>query len=432
MPNHQPASSPQPTRRQFLATSAAVSAAAMSGFHVAGSDVIRIGMVGSGGRCTGAAVNAMNVDPGVRLVAMCDLFLDRVHQKREALRAQKPDQVAVDDDHCFDGFDGYRNVIDAVDVVLIANAAKFHPLHLRAALDAGKHVFVEKPHAIDPAGVRDVIAACALAERKKLCVMSGLQSRFDNAYRATVERIHAGAIGDVVAIEENFLRAPYGLYARTPQMLEVEYQCSNQYHFHWLSGDDVPQSLIHNVDRSIWVMGGRTPVKCHGLGGRSTMTDPIYGNVFDHHSVVYEFDRGERLYAFCRTTTGCYNEGSSIVLGAKGRANLLRGQITGENAWRFDGVRNNPYDDEHRALFAAIRAGEVHSSGYHMADATLVTVMGQLSCYTGEEMTWERAAASEYFHPPAAKQCSFEMEPPVRPGADGSYPVFQPGVTRLL
>ncbi|MBK8978749.1 MAG: Gfo/Idh/MocA family oxidoreductase [Planctomycetes bacterium] len=424
--------SPQPTRREFLAASATVSAAAVCGVHVAGSDTIRIGMVGSGGRCAGAAFNAMNVDAGVRLVAMCDLFLDRVHQKREALRVQKPDQVAVDDDHCFDGFDGYLKVIESVDVVLIANAAKFHPLHMRAALEAGKHVFVEKPHAIDPAGIRDVVEACRLAEEKKLCVVSGLHSRFDRGYRATVEQVHEGAIGDVVAIEENYLRAPYGLYARAEGMGEVAYQCSNQYHFHWLSGDDVPQSLIHNIDRSIWVMGGRTPIKCHGLGGRSTMTAPIYGNVFDHHSVVYEFDRGERIYAFCRTTTGCHNEVSSIVLGTKGQANLLRCQITGENAWRYTGQRGNPYDDEHAALFAAIRAGEVLNSGYHMVDATRATVMGQLSCYTGEEMTWERMLQSDYCHAPAPADCSFDMEPPVRPGADGTYPVFQPGVTRLL
>jgi predicted dehydrogenase len=427
----------RPTRRQFVRTSATLTAAAVApvrwpAVHVAGDDTIRIGMVGCGGRCTGAAVNAMNADPGVRLVAMCDLFLERVHQSREALRAQQPGQVQVDDDHCFDGFDGYRRVIESVDVVLIANAAKFHPLHLRAALDAGRHVFVEKPHAIDPSGVREVEAALALAEQRGLCVVSGLQSRFEPRYRETVARIHDGAIGEVVSIEENFLRAPYVLYARRPGMAEVAYQCSNQYHFHWLSGDDVPQSLIHNVDRSLWVLGGRTPLRCHGMGGRSSMTDPLYGNVFDHHAVVYEFDRGEKLYAFCRTTTGCYNEVSSLVYGTKGRADLLAGRIEGEHAWRYQGPRDNPYDAEHRALFAAIRAGEPLISGQHMADATRATVMGQLSCYTGEEMTWERVATSDAFYAPRAEDCSFDMEPPVRPGPDGSYPVFVPGRTRLL
>ncbi len=416
---------------------AAVSAAALSTFeipqyvHATGRDVIRIGMIGCGGRCAGAANNAMNVDPGVRLVAMCDLFPDRVQQKRKALRRQKPDQVQVDDDHCFSGFDGFRKVIESVDVVLIANAAKFHPLHMRAAIDAGKHVFVEKPHAIDPVGVREVIAACELAKQKKLCVVSGLHSRFHPGYRETIARIHDGAIGDIVSIEENYLRAPYVLYARKDGMEEVEYQCSNQYHFGWLSGDDVPQSLIHNVDRSLWALGGETPVKCHGLGGRSSMTGAIYGNVFDHHSVVYEFKSGVKLYAFCRTTTGCYNEVSSKISGTRGSADLLRGQITGDKKWQYSGPRQNPYDEEHRALFKAIRDGKPINSGYHMADATLATVMGQMSCYSGKEVTWKKATASEFFYAPKPEECRFDMEPQVKLGPGGSYPVYIPGAAKI-
>ena len=422
------------SRRQFLKTSAAAALATASlnsRLHAAGSDVIRIGMVGCGGRCTGAAINAMNVEPGARLVAMCDIFLDRVHARRKQLKAKKPGQVAVDDDHCFAGFDGYKKVIDRVDVVLIANAAKFHPLHTKAAVEAGRHVFVEKPHAIDPRGVRTVRAACELAREKKLSVVSGLQSRFHAGYRETVRRIHDGAIGDIVAIEENFLRAPYGLHPRKAGLTELQYQCSNQYHFTWLSGDDVPQSLIHNVDRSLWAMKEQTPVRCHGLAGRSSMTDEVYGNVFDHHAVVYEFAGGVRLYAFCRTTTGCYNEVSSRILGTAGRADLTRCRIEGKAAWQWRG-RCDPYDEEHRALFQSIRKGEPINSGLHMANATLATVMGQLSCYTGREVTWEKAAKSDFFYPPKPEECRDDMPPPVKPGPDGSYPVHIPGKTRLL
>jgi predicted dehydrogenase len=222
----------------------------------------------------------MTADPGLRLVAMCDLFADRVRAKREVLRKLKPDQVAVDDEHCFVGLDAYKKVIESCDVVLIANAAKFHPLHLRAAVEAGKHVFVEKPHAIDPPGVRAVAAACALAKQKGLSVLSGLQSRWDPVMQETVKRIHDGAIGRIVAIEENFLRAPYGLLYRDPALNELHYQYSNQYHFSWLSGDDVTQSLIHNLDRATWAMREQPPLKCHGLGGRSSCFAPhVYGPV---------------------------------------------------------------------------------------------------------------------------------------------------------
>jgi myo-inositol 2-dehydrogenase/D-chiro-inositol 1-dehydrogenase len=427
------------SRRKFLKTSAmAVSGAAFSGLavnlvaHAAGSDVIRIGMVGCGGRCNGAAGDAMSVDPGLRLVAMCDLFMDRVKDSRERLKKSRPDQVAVDDDHCFAGFDGYKNVIQSVDAVLIACAAKFHPLHMRAAIEAGKHVFVEKPHAIDPLGVKAVIAACDLARQKNLSVVSGLQSRFHTGYQEAIKRIHDGAIGDVVAIEENFLRPPYVLVKRAPGLNEVQYQCSNQYHFNWLSGDDVPQSLIHNVDRSLWAMREQVPVKCHGLAGRSAMFDEIYGNVFDHHSVIYEFAGGAKLYAFCRTTTGCYNEVSSLILGTKGRCNLLACRIEGETKWQHQGPKCNPYQEEHRALFQAIRAGKPINSRDYMVNATLATVMGQLSCYTGKEVTWDQAAKSDFFYPPPSEGCSFDMEPPVKPGPNGQYPVYVPGQTTLL
>jgi predicted dehydrogenase len=426
------------TRRQFLKTStAAVSAAALGSLdisrcaHAAGSDTIRVGLIGCGGRNAGAAIQALNADPGARLSAMCDIFLDRVQEKRQAIKAQKSAQVLVDDDHCFAGFDGYKKVIESSDVVLIANAAKFHPLHTLAAVQAGKHVFVEKPHGIDPAGIKTLRTACELAKRKNLSVMSGLHSRHHPGYVETVQRIHDGAIGDVVAIEENFLRAPYGVIGRKPGLTELQYQCSTQYHFVWLSGDDVVQSLVHNLDRASWVMREAAPVKCHGLGGRSTMTEPIYGNVFDHHAVVYEFANGVRLYAFCRTTTGCYDESSSIILGSKGRASLLGCRIWGETNWRWKG-QGDPYQIEHDKLFSAIRSGTPVNCGDYMARSTLIAIMGQVSCYTGQEVTWEQVSNSDFCYAPRPEDCRDDMDAPVKPGPDGTYPVYKPGVTRLL
>ena len=423
------------SRREFLGRSAgaALAGAALEwSAHAAGSDIIKIGMIGAGGRCTGAAANAMNMDKGVRLVAICDIFMDRVKARRAHLKGKYKDQVDVPDGRCFDGFDGYKRVIECVDSVCIANAAKFHPLHMMAAIQAGKHVFVEKPHAVDPLGVKMVRQACDLAEKKGLCVVSGLHSRFHPAYQETVQRIHDGAIGDIVTIEENFLRGPYGLYKRKPGMGEVLYQCSNQYHFTWLSGDDVPQSLIHNLDRSLWALNGEMPVKCHGLGGRSGSFGEIFGNVFDHHSVIYEFKSGVRIYAFCRTVHHCYNEYSSKIYGTKGRANIMAGRIDGETTWRYKGRPRSPHDLEHDALLKAIRAGKPINSAYHMADSTLVTIMGQLSCYTGKEVTWAQVVDSDFHYPPKPEDCTADMEPPTKPGPDGQYPVYIPGTTKLL
>ena len=418
---------PKPT----AVTTAAVVLAAVTPVHAAGSDIIKVGMIGCGGRNSGAIVQALTADKGARLVAMCDIFLDRIQDKLTHIRTAKPDQVQVDSDHCFTGFDGYKQVIEASDVVLIANAAKFHPLHTKAAIEAGKHVFVEKPHGIDPHGIKLLQQACDLARAKKLSIVSGLHSRYHEGYAETVKRIHDGEIGEVIAIEENFLRAPYGITDRKPGLTELEWQCSTQYHFTWLSGDDVPQSLVHNLDRARWVLHEQVPVKCHGLGGRSTMVEGKYGNVFDHHSVIYELESGVRIYAFCRTTTGCYDESSSIVLGSKGRASLLICRIWGQKNWRWQG-ECDPYQIEHDKLFAAIRSGNPINNGDYMTRSTLMTIMGQISSYTGKEVTWEEINQSDFAYAPKPEDCRDGMEPPVKPGPDGSYPVYIPGQTKLI
>ena len=426
------------TRRKFLKGTAALAGGALASklttseaVYAAGSDIIRVGMIGCGGRNTGAAAQALTADPGARLVAMCDIFMDRVKGKRQILKEQKKEQVIVDNDHCFAGFDGYKHVIEASDVVVIANAAKFHPLHAMTAIKAGKHVFVEKPHGIDPAGLKLMQGAADLAKQKGLSLVSGLHSRYHTGYAETVQRIHDGAIGDVVAIEENFLRGPYGVIGRKEGLTELQWQCSTQYHFRWLSGDDVVQSLVHNLDRTSWAMKNQAPVKCHGLGGRSSMTEPIYGDVFDHHSVVYEYPNGVRIYAFCRTTNGCHNDSSSVVLGSKGKANITGCRIWGETNWRWQG-RCDPYQREHNVLFKAIRSGKPVNNGDYMVRSTMITVMGQISCYTGKEVTWDQINKSDFYYPPKPEDCRDDMEPPVKAGAHGSYPVPKPGFTKMI
>lgn len=441
MSNQTTSSTPSTTRRDFLRTTAAAAGGAVAfgglplarSANVSGGDVLRVGLIGCGGRGPGAALNAMNADPGARLTSMTDIFLDRVHNRRKILAKQKPDQVTVADDHCFSGLDGYRHVIDDSDVVLIACSAKYHPVYLQAAIEAGRHVFVEKPHAIDPVGIRQVSAACELAEKKKLCVMSGLHSRYEPGFQEAIRRIHDGAIGEIVSIEENFLRGPYGLYKRQPNQNEIEFQFGNQYHFAWLSGDDVTQSLVHNLDRAGWALGERPPLKAHGLGGRSSSFGEVYGNVFDHHSVIYEYADGVRLYAFCRTQNGCYNEYSSSYFGTKGKCLLVpasRYEITGETNWKYQGPIGNPHELEHRALFSAIRSGNPVNSGDYMTRGTLVAVMGQLSCYSGKELTWDQVSKSDFVFAPKVEEVRLDMQPTVVPDEKGFYPVPMPGLQK--
>lgn len=429
------------TRRQFLKTTAAGATAwgtlsLARGAHAAGDGTIKIGMIGCGGRCSGAAGQSLRAGPDVKLVAMTDIFDSRLQKSLTALKTQFPDQVAVDDDHCFVGFDGYQKVIESADVVLIACASKFHPMYSEAAIKAGKHVFVEKPHAIDPVGVRRSQAVCELAHKKGLSIVSGLQSRYDLGWQETVKRIHDGAIGDIVSIQSMFLRGPYRLVERDPELSETEYQFSNWYHFRWLSGDDVPQSLVHNMDRVSWILKEEMPTWAFGLAGRSSSFGEVYGDMFDHHSVVYEYESGPRVYALCRTQAGCYNNSSDIVLGAKGVCHLGKRRIEGEVNWQYEAPRDAPrltaYDLEQRALIESVRTGKPINSGYHMNQSTMVGVLGQIACYTGGAVKWEDACDSSLQFGPLPEDSNFDTAPPSVLDETGNYPLPLPGITRLI
>lgn len=425
------------SRRAFLggglaAASALASLPLARSAHAAGEGTIRIGMIGCGGRCSGAAAEALKAGKDVKLVAMFDVFRDRLDSRRDALKKTYPDQVDVPDQRAFTDFDGYRHVIDSADVVLIACASKFHPMYLEAAVQAGKHVFVEKPHAIDPPGVRRVQAACELAKQKGVSVVSGLQSRFHAGWQETVQRIHDGQIGDIVAIQAMFLRGPYGLVPRPQGMPETTYQFRNWYHFCWLSGDDVTQSLVHNVDRASWIMKEEMPRWAFGLGGRSSSFGEVYGDMFDHHTVVYEYASGTRMYALCRTQNGCYDNASDIIMGTKGTCHLGACRIDGENPWRFAGPHNNPYDAEQAALIESVRKGQPINCGHYMATSTMVAILGQIACYTGKAVEWDAALKAEFQFGPPPEQANFEIDPPTRPDPTGNYPLPMPGITKLL
>ena len=430
------------TRRNFIQTGAATGAALAAGLalsrsaHAQGQEEIKIGMIGAGGRCGGAAQESLNSDPSVKLVAMCDVFEDRVKNQRNALAGAKPDQVRCPDEHCFWDFDGYKKVIDLSDIVLIACASKFHPMYTEAAIKAGKNVFVEKPHAIDPPGIRRMEAACKLAEEKGLSVMSGLQSRWSLAWQDIMKRIHDGEIGEIVAMQSMFLRGPYVLVGRRPGLTETEYQFSNWYHFCWLSGDDVTQSLVHNVDRMSWAMQGEMPQWAFATAGRSGSFGEIYGDMFDHASVVYEYKSGARLYALCRTTTGCYDNSGDVIMGSKATCLLDQNRFVkrnGEEIYRYTGRGNNPYQTEQNELVKAVKTGNPVNCGDFMCKSTMVGVLGQIAAFQGNAVKYEDAYNADFhFGGIEPDGVSMATLPPTLPDETGNYPIPIPGKTRFV
>ncbi len=425
------------TRRDFLKASTAVAGMAVAGnlaigrsAHAAGGDTLKVGLIGCGGRGSGAAVNALNADQGAKLVAMADVFEDKVLGARDRIMKQKPGQVDVDDDRCFADFDGYQKVIQSdVDVVLIACASRFHPQYLTAAVKAGKHVFVEKPHSVDPPGLKVVEAACAQAKKQGTAVVSGLCWRYHTGVQETVKRIHDGAIGDIVAIQECYLRTPYRLTERNPGLSEMEWQMRNWYHFSWLSGDDLLQSLIHSIDKAAWLMNDEPPLSAFGVSGRIQCVQPKFGDQHDHTAVTYEYQSGVRIYGFSRAQAGCFNETSDNILGTKGRSNLLKHTIEGETNWKYEGPKCNMYDAEHVALFASIRAGKPINNVRYMVGTTALALLGRAAGYTGKKITWDELVNSQEVTGPA--QVDWDTDPPVKPGDDGRYPCLIPGMNGL-
>ena len=430
----------RPSRREFLkASTAAATLASLPvahSAHAAGSDTLKLGLIGCGGRGSGAALQAMNADPGAKLVAMADIFESRLRASRKNLKQRKPQQTGVDDEHCFVGFDAYRKVIDSdVDVVLIACTSRFHAEYLTAAIAAGKHVFVEKPHAIDPPGVRMVLAAAEEAKRKNLAIVSGLEMRYDFAAREIIGRVFDGAIGDIVSIELTFMRNPYRILQRNPNWTEIEWQYRNWYHFRWLSGDDVPQSLLHMIDTAAWAMHEKTPSRAFGLGGRSSCFGPKFGDCFDHASIVYEYADGLRMHGYDRTQLGCFGDRTARFVGTKGRCLFFNrpggvdGRIEGQTNWRYQGSHVGGHQMEQQELLASIRNGKPINDGQRMARSTMAAVLGQFACYTGKQLEWEETLHSDFAYGP--RECDFTTNPPVKPDDRGVYPVPVPGMTKL-
>ncbi len=426
---------PCPSRRDFLKASAAGAASLATGLslarsaHAQGSDVLKVGLVGCGGRGAGAAVNALNADKNARLVALADLFGENIQASRANIKQAKGDQVAVDDDHCFTGFDGYKHVIECSDVVLLALPTFFHPHYLKACVEAGKHVFCEKIHAVDAPGIHMVLAAAETARQKGLSIVSGLAWRYDLGVQETMKRVHDGAIGQIVSIEETCNTGFLRCRPRRPGWTEMQYQIQDWYDFFWLSCDLPGLNLVHNLDKAAWAMHDEPPVRCWGTGGRQTRIGPNFGDAWDHFAAVFEYASGVKLYAYCRQQDGTVPDISDRFYGTKGRCDLLNGRIEGENKWRYTGPGCNRFDLEHVALFQAIRSGKPINNGLYMARSSMLGIMTTWAAYTGQIITWDQAMASK--HVVAPQRLAFDADPPTKPDAQGNYPMPVPGVTRF-
>lgn len=398
------------SRRQFLQSSSAAAAAGTLAARdlsaqdapVANSSLLRIGLIGCGGRGTGAAAQALTADSNVKLVAVGDAFRDRLDLSLETLGKQKEiaDKIDVPETRRFVGLDAYQKVIaSGVDVVLLTTPPHFRPIHIKAAIDAGKHVFAEKPVAVDAPGVRSVLATCEEARRKKLAVVSGLCIRYSYGFQEIIKRIHAGALGKLRTLQANDFRGPIWVKPRQPGQTDMEYHLRNWYYFTWLSGDFNVEQHVHMLDVCAWVMNGEYPASAMGLGGRAQRTGEEFGNIYDHHSVIYEFASGPRLHAYCRQQSGLRGDISVHVAGEKGIAKLAerdRGLVLeSADKWTYDGVKNNIYQTEHDELFASIRRGQPINNGDYMCRSTLMAIMGRMATYTGQQITWEQALNSK-------------------------------------
>ena len=401
------------------------------GAHAAGNKEIKIGLIGCGGRGSGAAGNAMNSGKDVKLVAMADWFEDKAKGSRERLKAAYKDQVAVDDNNVFTGFDGYKGVMESdIDAVVIACAPHFQGPYLKAGIDAGKHVFVEKPHSLDAPGLRVVREACDEAKKKKLNVVSGLCWRYSPQVRETVERIRDGQIGEIINAQVRYLSAPYRLTERDPKWSELEWQMRNWYHFYWFAGDQCLQQLIHTVDRASFAFGDLKPASVLGVGGRAACFGTKYGDLFDHQGVVFDYDDGKQITGFCRNQVGTFSQETDLIYGTKGRACLKGGRITGEKNWRYKGPKKNMYDVEHEELFNAIRGGTTINNGDYMINSTMMLIMATYAVWTGQKLSWEKVwnTKTKVTQP----EYNWEMKPPVMPNAAGEYDIPIPGVTKVV
>jgi myo-inositol 2-dehydrogenase / D-chiro-inositol 1-dehydrogenase len=429
-----------PSRRQFLKTTAAAGAAVAGGLsvarsaHAAGGDVIRLALVGCGGRGTGAAVNALSnaAKANVKLVAMADAFRDRLDQSLSAIQKQCKDRVDVSDERKFTGLDCHRQVLDAgVDVVLLCSPPGFRPYHFEAAVAAGKHVFLEKPLATDAPGLRRIMAANVQAKGKGLMVAVGHHLRHEDCYRRPIQMVHDGALGKLHYLRAYFNTGSLWKRPRMPDQTEFQYQVRNWYYFTWLSGDHIVEQHVHDLDVCNWIAQGH-PVEANGMGGRQVRKGKDFGEIFDHHAVEYTYANGLKLFSFCRQIDNCWGAFAEYAHGDKGHLDLNGG---GSAAMCINGKKPQRWTqpiDGHQAemddLFAAMLAGKPYNEADWAAESTMTAILGRMATYSGKAIDWETAINSKLSLAP--KTFAWDAETPITPDKDGLYACAEPGTTK--
>jgi myo-inositol 2-dehydrogenase/D-chiro-inositol 1-dehydrogenase len=434
----------QTTRRDFLKTSALAGGilaapAVLPGNLFAQSDkdrhrekdTLRIGLIGCGGRGTGAAENALSADSNVALVAMADAFPEPLQTSLNVLQTKiPPEKLKVTPEKQFVGLDAYEKLINSgVDVVLLATPPGFRPAHLKGAIDAGKHVFCEKPMATDVPGVHSVIESANKAKEKGLALVAGFCWRYDKPRREFYKRIHDGAIGDIRAIYATYyaghVKPMPPLSERRAGMGDLEWQMRNWYNFVWLSGDGFLEQACHSVDKAVWALKDVPPLKAVAVGGRQTPNNE--GNIFDHMFVTYEWPDDVRVFLGQRQIGNTYSDNSDYLMGSEGvgKSTWTSVYTKGKEKWHYKapGEKLSMYQIEHNELFASIRSGKPINDGHWMAQSTLVGIMGRMAAYTGQEVTWEQAMNSKEKLVPDHLDWKMKLEIPK---------MAMPGVTRVV
>lgn len=423
-------------RRIFLKSTGAVvlgstlpfAAGATPGRSLSAS-TLKVGLIGCGGRGTGAATQALAADPDVVLTAMGDVFSDQLEASYKAILEEQPNKVKVDKSHKFIGFDAYQKVIDSgVDVVILTTPPGFRPQHLMAAVDAGKHIFCEKPVAVDAPGVRKVIDAARKARSKNLSLVSGFTFRFDYPKRALFQKVLDGAIGEVKTVSSTRNGGDLWFKPRQSGWTDMEYQLRNWYYQNWFSGDYLVEMIVHSLDMTAWAMGDKMPVRATGTGGRQVRVDPKFGNIYDHFAIEYEYANGARAFSFSRQQPGCSNRNTVEIAGTEGDAFVNAGagvSITGKEKWEYKGEKNNPYQTQHDELFASIRKNRPMNEGERMANSTMMAILGRMVGYSGQTITWEDAMKSNHKLGPDDNDYSWDLK-------FAGPPIAVPGVTNVL
>jgi myo-inositol 2-dehydrogenase/D-chiro-inositol 1-dehydrogenase len=430
-------------RREFIKASALVAGGILlnqfsfAGGHSSADDTIRIALIGCGDRGTGAAFQALSTTANVKLVAMADAFQDRMDSSYKALSEKFKQKVDVPQERRFTGFDAYQKAIALADVVLLTTPPGFRPVHFEEAVKQGKHVFMEKPVAVDAPGIRRVLAAAEIAKQKKLNVVVGLQRRYQTNYRESLKRIQDGVIGDVFAGQVYWNSGGVWVKKRLANQTEMEYQMRNWYYFNWLCGDHIVEQHVHNIDIANWVKGAY-PVSVQGTGSRAWRTGKDYGEIYDNHSVELTYADGAVIYSQCRHFEGTANRVDESFQGTKGKVYLsgsnqaVLWDHTGKELYRHPSKGNaNPYQTEHDELFAAISKGEYKFwDAERGAKSCFSAIIGRYATYSGQTIKWDEALKADNNLMP--EQLSWTAKPKVLPDDNGLYPIPMPGKTKVI